>query len=77
MTADQLREYRNIKGRETIGNMVRAGRITAADGLMRAGYKLVRFDSEMVKARIRAGLFGRGLYEQGQQPVAAARPEPS
>jgi hypothetical protein len=43
-------------------------RITAADGKMRAGGSW-RFDAERVEARMRAGLFGRGLDEHGKPAV--------
>jgi hypothetical protein len=65
---DDVAHYLKLKSQLTVGNMVRAGRITRADGLVKVG-RLTRFHPEMVVARVDAGLFGRGI-EGDSLPVA-------
>jgi hypothetical protein len=49
----------------TIHNWLSQGCITDADGRVRIGTKQIRYITRVVKVRIEAGLFGRGLDADG------------
>jgi hypothetical protein len=49
-------------------------KITRADGKMRAG-RAWRFDAAKVRARMEAGLFGRGLDANGNPEAAVEKPK--
>jgi hypothetical protein len=73
-SVDDVATYLNLRSVYTVGNMVRAGRITKADGLIKVG-RLTRFYRNMVISRVQAGLFGRGLELDGDGGMAAAAPD--
>jgi hypothetical protein len=64
--------YLRLKNVNSIGNMVREGRITSADGMVKVG-RLTRFHRHVVLERVAAGLFGRGLEGDCAAPVPQRR----
>jgi hypothetical protein len=71
MTVVELADYLNMSAK-SVYNII--ADITAADGkiMLRGGYRFVR---KIVMARVEAGLFGRGLDQNGQpvgEPVSRA-----
>jgi hypothetical protein len=70
--ANDVMRYLKLKNVNSVGNMVREGRITKADGLIKVG-RLNRFYRNMVIARVQAGLFGRGLDGDGRVAAAPER----
>lgn len=61
---EELAHYLRLKNVNSIGNMVRAGRITPADGMVKVG-RLMRFRKQVVLARVACGVFGQGLDADG------------
>ena len=64
--------YLKLKSVHSVGNMVREGRITKADGLRKVG-RMTRFYRDVVIARVDAGLFGRGLDADAAVPERKLR----
>jgi hypothetical protein len=71
-TARELADYLRFRNPDTISKMIRARRITIADGHVKLG-RLNRFVRQVVEERVKAGLFGRGLNVEGRAAAAQER----
>lgn len=71
-TARELAYYLRLRNPDTISKMIRARRITKADGHVKIG-RLNRFIRQVVEERVKAGLFGRGLNAEGRALAAPER----
>lgn len=67
-----LAHYLNIN-EGTVHNWMSQGRITEADGWVRISSRQNRFMVRVVKARVEAGLFGKGLDRNGHPMVRTSR----
>ena len=63
-TPQDLTRYLKLKKPQTIRRLIHEGKITEADGWIKIG-RLNRFIKRVVIARCEAGLFARGLDQDG------------
>jgi hypothetical protein len=71
-TLQDLAQFLRIKNLGSVRHMLVDGRITEADGWIKIG-RLNRFIKRVVIARYEAGLFGRGLDQDGEPARTSER----